>query len=73
MKYPEMLNKVNFIRDQLAFRIPRRISAYMIGEDKYSTFFCPSCNTPIARDFQSFCCSCGQALDWEGISFLGDE
>lgn len=68
-KYPPMIDKIAFIREQLAFRMPRRIRTIVRGTDGYSTFYCPSCNTPIPRDFQEFCNSCGQHLDWDGINF----
>ncbi len=68
--YPTMIDKIDFIRDQLAFRIPRKIGMYTVDENKYSTFYCPSCNMPITRDYQRFCSECGQMIDWSDIEFI---
>jgi hypothetical protein len=64
-----MIDRVEFIREQLAFRIPRKIDKFIRDRDGFSTFYCPSCNRPIGRDYEEFCCSCGQHLDWTDIEF----
>lgn len=33
---------------------------------------CPQCRRPIPREFQCYCCSCGQALSWEGFEDDGE-
>ncbi len=70
--FTDMIDKLEFIRDQLAFRIPRQITSYIVGKDGYSTFYCPSCNAAIERDYQSYCCCCGQAIRWDDIAFINE-
>ena len=33
---------------------------------KVSYPVCPRCGVSVERDFQSYCDSCGQRLDWKG-------
>ena len=66
---PRMLDKVDFIREQLAFRVPRKITNIVRDGDGFSTFYCPSCGHAIGRDYQEFCSSCGQHIDWSDIEF----
>lgn len=72
MKTPEMFEKEIFIKEQLAYRIPRQIITYLLGDDGYSYFYCPSCSGHIERDYQAYCPNCGQALDWDGINFIDE-
>ena len=66
---PKMLERINFILKQIAFRIPRKIETIVRDSQGYSLFICPSCNMPIGRDYQEFCSSCGQHIDWSDIEF----
>lgn len=34
---------------------------------------CPQCHLPIPREFQNYCCSCGQALSWDEFHVDNDD
>ncbi len=53
---------------ELDYRIPRRVTAIRKISQYYAPV-CPKCNCTMAREYQSYCDRCGQALRWRGFSF----
>ena len=52
----------------LSFRLPMRVSEYMILPDNIqgtAYYVCPRCHITLEREFQAFCDRCGQRLDWD--------
>ena len=61
--------------DDLRFRKSTAvISARLVRSSELIVIYpiCPQCRLPISREFQRFCCSCGQALSWEAF-YLDDD
>ena len=55
---------------QLSFRTPMHVNSLRrVPTLGGYTFFavCPRCNRDIEREYQAFCSSCGQMLDWSMI------
>jgi len=51
----------------LSFREKKRITEYVVYGDKSLYYQCPTCDSAIDRDYQSYCSSCGQCLNWTGF------
>lgn len=53
-----------------AYRLPKLISEIVefpssLQPNSYNSYaICPRCKNPIERDYQKYCDSCGQRLDW---------
>ena len=56
--------------DERSFRAPMKVTAvraYAKCPDLYTYPLCPRCEKPMEREYQAFCCHCGQALSWKGF------
>ena len=46
------------------YRLPRTVTTVQIYEDRNCFSVCPRCKKVIEYEYQSYCGSCGQYLDW---------
>lgn len=56
--------------DDLRFRKSKPvISAHYTRSSELTVIYpvCPQCHLPIPREFQNYCCVCGQALAWDAF------
>ena len=72
MTTQEMFEKEKFIKEQMAYRIRRKVVTGILDHDNTAHYYCPSCSAYIERDYQSACNVCGQLLDWSLIN-IGDD
>ncbi len=48
-----------------AYRRPLAVSQIRLFPDGTGYPICPRCQLTLAREYQSYCDRCGQALDWD--------
>ena len=51
--------------DEILYRVPRCVTDYTFFLASHTSYArCPSCQTFLEREYQSFCDQCGQCLEW---------
>ena len=56
-----MITLIEFLA---SYRRPMPVTEERVYPSGDGYALCPRCRKPIDRDYQAFCSTCGQALDW---------
>lgn len=51
---------------ELAFRVPMLVTQARLFRSDGIYPVCPQCRISMDREYQNFCCFCGQRLEWKG-------
>lgn len=73
---PEKRSLSHTILDLLlspTYRLPRTVNAVRIYKDWNCFSVCPRCKKVIEYEYQSYCGSCGQCLDWSKLDDAEEE
>lgn len=55
------------------YRLPRTVNTVRIYKDRNCFSVCPRCKKVIEYEYQSYCGSCGQHLDWSKLDDAKEE
>ncbi len=55
------------------YRLPRTVNTVRIYKDRNCFSVCPRCKSVIEYEYQSYCGSCGQYLDWSKLDDAKEE
>lgn len=64
MKYIESIGEM------ISYRTPMRITKRVLFLNNNLYPVCPKCDISFEQEYQAFCASCGQKLDWGGYAKL---
>ncbi len=73
---PEKHPLTHIILDLLlspTYRLPRTVNTVRIYKDRNCFSVCPWCKKVIEYEYQSYCGSCGQCLDWSKLDDAEEE
>lgn len=76
MEYPRKPTLAHTILDLLlspTYRLPRTVNTVRIYKDRNCFSVCPRCKKVIEYEYQSYCGSCGQYLDWSKLDDAKEE
>ena len=76
MDYPTKPTLAHVILDLLlspTYRLPRTVNAVRIYKDRNCFSVCPRYKKVIEYEYQSYCGSCGQFLDWSKLDDAKEE
>ena len=76
MNHPTKPSLAHVILDLLlspTYRLPRTVTTVRTYEDRNCFSVCPRCKKVIEYEYQSYCGSCGQYLDWSKLDGAEEE
>ena len=65
--------QLNFLQNAvsaLEYRVKKSITERVVYPDGSKFYKCPSCRVAIEREYQKYCCDCGQCLNWRGVNTI---
>jgi len=68
-KKPNELLGFSTGKDELSYRIAMPVIHYVCYQPHITHPVCPRCTGCLDREYQAFCDSCGQKLDWDFFQF----
>ena len=52
------------VNTSIKYRMPMRVTKVRIYKDENTFAVCPRCNASVEYEYQRYCSSCGQHLEW---------